>query len=95
MEAICSEEGGLLGRRVDVIVESELGEREVVDPVVLLVIAEHSEVGFDLLVFAFDFTVALWVIGGDQPDSDAKPLEEGSHESGGKLGTTIGTYDLR
>ena len=76
-------------------VERELSGREMIDPVVLLMIAEHSKVGFDLLVFAFDFTVALWVIGGGQPDSDAKPLEEGSHEPGSKLGTTIGMYDPR
>ena len=76
-------------------IERELGRREMIDPIVLLVITEHSEVGFDLLVFAFDFTVTLWVIGGGQPDSDAKPLEEGSHEPGSKLGTTIGMYDPR
>ena len=76
-------------------IKCELSSREMIDPVVLLVIAEHSKVGFDLLVFAFDFTVALWVIGGGQPDSDAKPLEEGSHEPGSKLGTTIGMYDPR
>ena len=54
-----------------------------------------TEVGFDLLVFALDFAVALWVVGGGQPDSDAEHLEEGSHEPGGKLGTTIGVYDPR
>ena len=58
-------------------------------------VTEYSEVGFDLLVLVFDFTVALWVVGGGQPDSDAEPLQEGSHESGGKLGTTIGVYNPR
>ena len=76
-------------------VECKFSSREMIDPVVLLMVTEHLEVGFDLLVFAFDFTVALWVVGGGQPDSDAKPLEEGSHESGGKLGTTIGVYNSR
>ena len=76
-------------------VECELRGREIIDPVVLLMITEHPEVRFDLLVFTFDFAVALWVIGGGQPDSDAEPLEQGSHESGGKLGTTIGVYDPR
>ena len=76
-------------------VECELSSREMVHPVVLLVIAEHTEVGFDLLVFALDFAIALWVVGGGQPDSDAEPLKEGSHESGGKLGATIGVYDPR
>ena len=74
-------------------VECELSGREMINPVVLLMITEHSEVGFDLLVLAFDFTVALWIVSGGQPDSDAKPLEEGSHKLGGKLGTTIGVYD--
>ena len=76
-------------------VECKLSSREMIYPVVLLVIAEHTKVGFDLLVFALDFAVALWVVGGGQPDSDAKPLEEGSHKSGSKLGTTIGVYDPR
>ena len=76
-------------------VECELCGRKMINPVVLLMITEHTEVRFDLLVLAFDFAVALWVVGGGQPNSDAKPLEEGSHESGGKLGTTIGVYDPR
>ena len=76
-------------------VECELSSREMIHPVVLLVIAEHAEVGFDFLVLALDFAIALWVIGGGQLDSDTEPLEEGSHEPGGKLGTTIGMYDLR
>lgn len=66
-----------------------------IHPVVLLVIAEHTEVGFDFLVFALDLPVALWVVGGGQSDSDTEPLEEGSHEPGSKLGTTIGVYDSR
>ena len=77
------------------IVKCELSGWEMINPVVLLMITEHSEVGFDFLVLTFDFAVALWVVGGGQPDSDAKPLKEGSHESGGKLGTTVGMYDLR
>ena len=76
-------------------VECELSSWEMIHPVVLLVIAEHTEVRFDFLVFALDFAVALWMVGGGQPDSDTEPLEEGSHESGGKLGTTIGMYDSR
>ena len=76
-------------------VECELSSREMIHPVVLLVIAEHAEVGFDFLIFALDFAVALWMVGGGQPDWDAEPLQEGSHESGGKLGTTIGVYDPR
>ena len=76
-------------------VECELSGREMINPVVLLMITEHSEVGFDLLILAFNVAIALWVVGGSQPDSDAKPLEEGSHESGSKLGTTIGMYDPR
>ena len=76
-------------------VKCKLSGREVINPVVLLMITEHPEVGFDLLVLTFDFTVALWVIGSSQLDSDAKSLKKGSHESGGKLGTTIGMYDLR
>ena len=76
-------------------IECELSGWEMIDPVVLLMVTEHPEVGFDLLVLAFDFTVALWVVGGSQPDLDTKPLEKGSHESGGKLGTTIGVYDPR
>ena len=76
-------------------VERELSGREMIDPVVLLMVTEHPEVGFEHLVLTFDFTVALWVIGGGQPNSDAEPLEKGLHESGGKLGTTIGVYDPR
>ena len=76
-------------------VECELSSREMIYPVVLLVIAEHAEVGFNFLVFVLDFAIALWVVGGGQPDSDAEPLEKGSHEPGGKLGTTIGMYDSR
>ena len=76
-------------------VECELSSREMIHPVVLLVIAEHAEVGFDFLVLALDFAIALWMVGGGQPDSDAEPLQKGSHESGGKLGTTIGVYDPR
>ena len=76
-------------------VECELSGWEMINPVVLLMITEHSEVGFDLLVLTFDFAVALWVVGGGQSDSDAEPLEKGSHKSGGKLGATIGVYDSR
>ena len=76
-------------------VERELSGREMIDPVVLLMVTEHPEVGFDLLVLTFNFAIALWVVGGSQHDSDAEPLKEGSHESGGKLGTTIRMYDPR
>ena len=93
--AIHELERGVEGATVALGVECKLSSREMIDPVVLLMITEHSEVGFDLLVFALDFAVALWVVGGGQPDSNAEPLEEGSHESGGKLGTTIGMYDPR
>ena len=76
-------------------VECELSGREMINPVILLMITEHLEVGFDLLVLTFDFAVALWVVGGSQPDSDSKPLKKGLHKSGGKLGTTIGVYNSR
>ena len=76
-------------------VKCELSGREVINPVVLLMITEHPEVGFNLLILAFNFAIALWVVGGSQPDSDAKPLEKGLHKSGGKLGTTIEVYDPR
>ena len=76
-------------------IECELSSQEMINPVVLLMITEHTEVGFNLLVLALDFIIALWVIGGGQPDSDAKPLKKGSHESVGKLGTTIRVYNPR
>ena len=76
-------------------VERELSGREMIDPVVLLMITEHSEIGFNFLIFAFDLAIALEVVGSGQSNSDAEPLEKGSHESESKLGTTIRVYNLR
>ena len=62
MEAICGEERGLLGRRVDVVVEGELGEREVVDPVVLLIGHIGTEIAFEHLVGVLREAVSLRVV---------------------------------
>ena len=62
VETIGGEERGLFGRRVDVVVEGELGEREVVDPVVLLVRDVHAEVAFECLVGALGEAIRLRVV---------------------------------
>ena len=61
METEVGEEWGLLRRRIDVVVECELGEREVVDPIVLLVRDVRAQVRLERLVGALGEAVSLWV----------------------------------
>ena len=70
-------------------VERELSGREMIDPVVLLMVTEHPEVGFDLLVLSFDFTVALWVVSRGETGFNAEVFVQSSHETCSKLGSAV------
>lgn len=61
--AVISKEGGLFGGRVFGIVENELGEGKVIDPIVLLVGTIGLKVGLECLVCSFGKTISTRVIG--------------------------------
>ena len=52
-------EQGVGGATVALGVECEFGGRGMINPIILLMIAEHTEVGFNLLVLAFSFAITL------------------------------------
>ena len=62
VEAIVGEEGRLVGGRVHVVVERELGKREVINPVVLLVRRVRAEVRLECLIGTLGQSVRLRVI---------------------------------
>ena len=72
VEPIVCEEGGLLSRVALVVVERELSEREVVDPVVLLVGDVGTEVRLERLVGTLSQAIGLGMVGGGMLEVCAK-----------------------
>jgi len=61
-----------------VIVIGELRRVEQGRPIVLLVIAEHVNIGFHPFVVVFNLSLCLWVVGHGESLIDVKHLEEAS-----------------
>jgi len=76
-----------------VIVVGELRRVEQGRPVVLLVIAEHADVGFHPLIVVFDLSLCLRVIGRGESLVDIERFEEASSVIGGEQGTPICIVD--
>ena len=62
VEAVVGKEGGLVGGGIDVVVEGEFCERQIIDPVVLLIRRVPTEVRLYDLVRALCESVGLWMI---------------------------------
>ena len=60
-----------------------------ISPVVLTLVAEDAKILFDLLILAFDFTIALWVVSHSETSFDAEVFVQSSHETCSKLGSAI------
>ena len=71
-------------------VEGELSGGEMIGPIRLSLVDEQSEILFDFLVLSFDLTVTFGVISGGESDDDTEAFEQGGHESGSKLGSSVG-----
>ena len=82
-------ERGFAGAFVALGVECEFSSREVVCPVILLVVAEDAEVDFDVLILALNFAVALGVIGGGESSFNTKTFVQGTHKSSGELRASV------
>jgi len=82
MVPVVGEERSLAGRGMDGVVVGELGERKEFLPVVLLVVAEGTQVLFEDLVDAFSLTVGLWVERRGHVGFDVEEGEEFSPELG-------------
>ena len=61
MKTVVGIEWRHLRRFLRSVVVSELCERKQVEPVVLFVVAEDAEIGFQSLIHAFCLTIRLWV----------------------------------
>ena len=60
-----------------------------IGPVVLTLVAEDAKILFDLLILAFDFTIALWVVSRSETSFNAEVFVQGSHETCSKLGSAV------
>jgi len=76
-----------------VIVVGELRRVEQGRPVVLLVVAEHADVGLHPLVIIFDLSLGLRVIGRGESLVDIERFEEASCVIGCEQGTPICIVD--
>ena len=71
-------------------VDREFSGGQVISPVVLALVAEDAKILFDFLIYAFCFTIALWVVSSGETCFNAEVLIQGSHETCSKLRATIG-----
>ena len=90
MVSVVGEERSLAGRGMDGVVVSELGEGEELLPVVLLVVAEGTQVLFEDLVDALGLAVGLWVERRGHVGLDVEESEEVSPEAGGEDLVAVG-----
>jgi hypothetical protein len=63
-------------------------------PIVLLIVTEDAKELFNFLVYAFRFSISLWVESCRQGLIYVKFAPGFSHEFGGKLGASVGDYML-
>ncbi len=73
-------EGSHLHQSMDMVCEGELGCREEIVPVVLVVIAEHPDVRLEFLVDVFSLSVGLCVVGRRGCSFDPEKSVEFPHE---------------
>ena len=64
--------GGAVGGGMDVVVVCKLHDWSPVSPVILAVVDEHTEVGFNFLVNMLGLVIGLWVVGSGRGESDSK-----------------------
>ncbi len=65
---------------MDMVCEGELGRREKVIPVILMVIAEHPDVRLEFLVDTFGLSISLRVVGCRGSGFDPEESVEFPHE---------------
>ena len=88
--AIDNLEGCALGSTGNMRVQSELGHRKPINPVVLALGDEETQEFLYFLVLALDLAIAFWVIRGGEASSDAETLVERTHVLSRKLGSSVG-----
>ena len=95
VEAIVSEEGGLVGGRVGGVVVGKLSNRKPGDPISMLRLHVGTQ---DLLngpMGAFCLAISLRMVGGGEIQLGAKALEQRLPEIGGEAGVTVRDQDAR
>jgi hypothetical protein len=80
---------------VVVIVIGELRSVEEVGPIILLVVAEYSQVGTDPFIVVLHLSLGLWVVWGRESLVDSQSLEEASGVFGCEQRALICIVDLR
>ena len=75
--------------RVDAGVDNKLGHGEVLVPVILSSTDIKAEVLFDLLVGVLCLSIGLGMVCSSEVGLDAKMLQEGVHDIGGKLWPSV------
>jgi len=91
---VCEERRHLCGFLGSIVVR-EFRKREQVEPVVLIVVAGDTEVGFERLIHPLCLTVGLWMKGGRFAGIKLEDGGEGGPEKGGKNGSTVGNNRIR
>ncbi len=75
---------------MNAIVVRELGKREPITPVGLLMVNEDAEVLLHFLVNPFSLSICLWVKGGGCVQCDVEHSVEFFHELGDELWSAVG-----
>ena len=87
--AINDFEGGSVVGRVDAGVDNKLSHGEVLVPVILLLTDIKAEVLLNLLVGMLCLSIGLGMVCSGEVGLDAKTLQEGAHNIGGKLWPSV------
>jgi hypothetical protein len=95
MKAIICEEGGHLGGFLGGAVVGEFCKGKQAGPVILLIVAEDTEVGLEGLIHSFSLTVSLGMKGCGFPRVNLKDGSEGGPEVGRENRTTVRDNGIR
>jgi hypothetical protein len=80
---------------VQVVIVGEFCHVELFTPVILLVIAEHADIGLDPLVIVFHLSLCLWVVCCGEALVNMQGLEELSGVVCCECGPSVCIVDLR
>ena len=95
IEAVVGEERCLLSRGICEIVKGELGHRQVVNPIILLIGTIRTEIGLKSLICTLCKTVSVGMIGGRRPGSDLQLFAEFCPKSRNEKGSSVGNNGFR
>ena len=87
---IVGEKRGDLGGGVGSVVRGELGNREQVGPIVLLVVSVHAKENLQRLIGALGLPISFGMVRCRVVELDPEELAERRHELGGEGGSAIG-----